>query len=554
MDKKEILEKVKDVKVRVVKDNSNRHVIFALHPVLGFGWGALDVLGSPTKSGVIDSIDYYTGSNVKFLKTLNPVVEAMYAGKCSNINLSSTLVSNGWQPMPVEDWSDGSDEWYVPMEILSLTDVDSSGTTFKDYFDNICTKVIGPEGKPIPCFEVQELEVKENVHLSHREKINFVDSWALLPANIHGNFRFTLDQDEYDSIITRPIVQDLIDYVTHRIPGENTNNVKISGPGAAGKTKSCIALSIYLNRPICLYTGTRSLDKDEMFASVVPNLDPNVPSTWRQNKTDFCLCAEVGGICVLEEWAVTSGELQIGLNNTVYGARRFMQFQDKTYVVHPDTTFIITTNVGYKGTEAFNKAFKERFYSMSFPKLEKDMFGRYLAKKFCKQYPDLKNDVVLEFNSFLYDLMGYMEDNFKNLDLTDTETPAICTRDIPRIINTSIGKSSINKALKEILYGILDGVEEPDTLIEGILSNYSKDITALENKLFVDKAHATRAKQAAKSMFSTFVVPVQGPTINTNNSNDINSSFNRAKSAQSSSCSNVMNSMRMAGNNGGANV
>ena len=530
------------LKARVMITVDSRVVIYVKEPNLGFGWVALDVEG--VKPSTITRVEYYSASNIKFFKVVEPLVQALYGKKCSNIASINNVNVASYQPELIKDDSESLREGNFSAEIMSLTETDpkAKGTdgkplTFKDYVFSTCMKIREADGSYSIGIELQEYDSQSNPHKQHRKKKNFVDSWALIPAADHPRFSIDLDPDEYQSILNRPEFQDLLDYVSYQIPGENTNNVLISGGAGSGKTKALIALAKALNKPLVLFTGTRTLDKDEMFASIIPD---DVTGGWKKNKTDLGIGCEIGAVIGLEEWAVTSGELQIGINNTVYGARRFLQFQDQTYFVHPDTIFIITTNVGYKGTEAFNKAFKERFYSMYFPRLDKNMYGKYLAKKFCAIYPTISEDTILDFNSFLYDLMDYMEDNFKNLDQFDTETPSICTRDIPRIMYTSINKDSVSKALTEILRGILVGAGDPATLIGGILSKFAKEIGSIEQKLFMDPSMLKASKQSLKDLYSCFVPSIQSSS-KANNASDIFDSID------SSTTDSVLNSLKTTG-------
>lgn len=515
---------LENLKARIMLAADMRTILFVKDPNLGFGWVALDVEG--VAPSTITKVEYYSASNLKFFKVVEPLVQAIYSKKCKNIsNISNVNIIASYQPEIKSDKSKVLINKNFPADIMSLDETDNQGLTFREFVFNSCMKFKDADGNLSIGVEFEDFTGKSNPHKQHRKKKNFVDSWALIPVADHPRFNIDLDPDEYQSILNRPEFQDLLDYVSYQIPGENTNNVLISGGAGSGKTKALIALAKALNKPCVLFTGTRTLDKDEMFASIIPD---DVTGGWKKNKTDLGIGCEVGAVIGLEEWAVTSGELQIGINNTVYGARRFLQFQDQTYFVHPDTIFIITTNVGYKGTEAFNKAFKERFYSMYFPRLDKNMYGKYLAKKFCAIYPTISEDTILDFNSFLYDLMDYMEDNFKNLDQFDTETPSICTRDIPRIMYTSINKDSVSKALTEILRGILVGVEDPNTIIAGIITKFVKEISDIEAKLFMDTAIVNEAKQDLKDLYGCFVSSIQSSSTKSNNASSIFESFDSA--------------------------
>jgi hypothetical protein len=143
----------------------------------------------------------------------------------------------------------------------------------------------------------------------------------------------------------------------------------------------------------------------------------------------------------------------------------------------------------------------------------------------------------------MYELIAHMQDNFKNMDQFSVATPSLCTRDIPRVLKGTIDKTSLAEELVETLKGKLSGVEDPNTVISGIITKFSKEISDIEQKLFMDINLINEAKQDLKDLYSCFV-----PSINTSNSksNNASSIFESFDSADTDS---ILNTLKTGGFN-----
>jgi hypothetical protein len=307
-------------------------------------------------------------------------------------------------------------------------------------------------------------------------------------------------------------------HVTTITPTELSNNIDFQGPAGGGKTTMVETLALDLDLPYASITGAPDLDKDDPWGSTVPNTDPNVSSTWAQLFTNFFICARVGGICEYGELPATAPSFQLSNTNTVYGNNRVIIFQGKTYPVHPKTIFVVTRNIGYQGQQDMNEAFKERFHPVFCETIPCDLYAEYQAGEW-EPY-GIDKDTTVSYVKFMYELIDYMQDNLKNMDQFSVATPSICTRDIPRVLKGTIDKTSLSEELIETLRGKLSGVEDPINIITGIISKFSKEITGIEQRLFIDTSLINEAKQDLKDLYGCFVASI-AQSSKSNNASDI---------------------------------
>lgn len=499
---------LENLKARVMLAADMRTILFGKDPNLGFGWVALDVEG--VAPSTITRVDYYSASNIKFLKVFEPLVQALYSKKCKNIaNINNVNIVASYQPEITKDLSKILINKNFPAEILTLDETDNQGLTFKDFVFNHVLKFKDANNKLSIGIELEDFTGKTN-SLKQNLKENDLSShnpWAGIDSSRHDEFKPKVSDRLINATKKRKEYQRAWSHISYLTPTESTVNIDLQGPAGGGKTTISEVLAIEKNLPYACITASPDLDKEECWGSTNPNTDPNIPSTWVQQFTNFCIVARVGGECEISEVAASSPSFQITMNNSSYGNNRVIVFQGKTYPVHPKTIFVLTRNIGYQGQQDMNEAFKERFHPVFCDVIPCDLFAEYQSEEW-EQEVGLDKDITVDYVKFMYELIAYMQDNLKNMDQFSVATPSICTRDIPRVLKGTIDKTSLSEELIETLRGKLSGVEDPINIITGIISKFSKEITNIEQRLFMDTSLINEAKQDLKDLYGCFVASI----------------------------------------------
>ena len=489
---------LENLKARVMLAADMRTILFGKDPNLGFGWVALNV------EGVAPS------SNIKFLKVFEPLVQALYSKKCKNIsNINNVNITVNYSPEIKSDKSKILINKNFPAEILSLDETDNQGMTFREFVFNSCMKFKDADGNKSIGIELEDFTGKVN-SLKQNLKENDLSShnpWAGIDPSRHDEFKPKVSDRLINATKKRKEYQRAWSHISYLTPTESTVNIDLQGPAGGGKTTISEVLAIEKNLPYACITASPDLDKEECWGSTNPNTDPNIPSTWVQQFTNFCIVARVGGECEISEVAASSPSFQITMNNSSYGNNRVIVFQGKTYPVHPKTIFVLTRNIGYQGQQDMNEAFKERFHPVFCDVIPCDLFAEYQSQEW-EQEVGLDKDITVDYVKFMYELIAYMQDNLKNMDQFSVATPSICTRDIPRVLKGTIDKTSLSGELIETLRGKLSGVEDPINIITGIISKFSKEITDIEQRLFMDTSLINEAKQDLKDLYGCFVASI----------------------------------------------
>jgi hypothetical protein len=518
---------LENLKARLMLAADFRHILFVKDPNLGFGYVALDVEG--VAPSTITRVEYYSASNLKFFKVVEPLVQAIYGKKCKNISsISNVNVIASYQPEIKSDKSKVLINKNFPADIMSLDETDNQGLTFREFVFNSCMKFKDADGNLSIGVELEDYTGKVNSIKQNLQKNDLTSHkpWDGIDPAKHKEFTPDVPLNLQLATKKRKEYKRALAHVTTITPTELSNNIDFQGPAGGGKTTMVETLALDLDLPYASITGAPDLDKDDPWGSTVPNTDPNVSSTWAQLFTNFFICARVGGICEYGELPATAPSFQLSNTNTVYGNNRVIIFQGKTYPVHPKTIFVVTRNIGYQGQQDMNEAFKERFHPVFCETIPCDLYAEYQAGEW-EPY-GIDKDTTVSYVKFMYELIDYMQDNLKNMDQFSVATPSICTRDIPRVLKGTIDKTSLAEELYETLMGKLSGVEDPKNIIAGIIAKFAKEISDIEAKLFMDTAIVNEAKQDLKDLYGCFVSSIQSSGSKTNNASSIFESFDSA--------------------------
>jgi MoxR-like ATPase len=177
-------------------------------------------------------------------------------------------------------------------------------------------------------------------------------------------------------------------------------NLLLTGPKATGKNVLAENLAAVMNRP--LWNVSFHINAD---ASYLIGDDTYNGQSVVFRPGPVTLAARNGGFAVMDEINMAKNEALAVLHSAL-DFRRVIDLPGYDRIeVNPAARFIGTMNYGYAGTRELNEALCSRFAILELPVISENDLKRLFAQTF----PDMQEDISLQFQKLFYDLQTKAE-------------------------------------------------------------------------------------------------------------------------------------------------
>lgn len=489
-------------------------------------------------NGDINQVAWITASKLNIAQDVEPLVKAIYSKvKKPIVNAASCPVLTSYRAVLDKDLSLALFSEKLPCEVLKYSDRDVNGVSVKDYVLNVFGYPDSTTGDLTVGFELEDINIIDQAVSGVFKEYDIAGHNPFANLDPKDAVRLTPHTNQVlkDSVMNSKLFKQIMDYLKFNDEALNQKGILIYGIPGTGKTTAVRVMAEHVGLPYAAITGNPALTEEDLFGYVIPNDDPNNPQHWITSWTDVLKVAQAGGVVVFDEANNFSPAVQIGLNNVVYGENRFIKFQDKVYNVHPKTIFVVTTNFGEQGNNPMNGAFKQRFYPILATEFNAEQYAAYLSNL----YPAIDSKALVEYTKFMYSAIDYTRKTFDNMDRYSPDTPALYTRAISQILTMAFTKHSLKQALGDFIYAITHGVEDNKTKTQGVLAQFDKEISSIEQMFFMNKQVLKDAKKTLSSLLGVGVASLATNTASTN-ADDI---FSKADAVDSSSASSIIDGL-----------
>lgn len=525
------------VSVRLFGTTDGKVILISKNENAGLNYTAIEVSTLP--NGDVNEVTWVNSSRINIAQDVEPLVRALYPKTVKPIDSAATCrVLTSFRTVLKEDISIICFSEKLPCEVMSYNDKDVNGVSLKEYVLNTFGYPDQTTGQLTVGFDLTDIDAYDLQVTVPEYKVDEHDPISKLNANEIKVYVHKQDKDLYDSIeMTKPCRQ-VDNFLKFDNPVNPHKNIMLLGGKGVGKSTLAEHVADKYNMPIVSITGDPSLTIEDLCGYVIPNNGSTGSTTpWITQESDFLRAYTSGWVIKIDEVNNFSNSVLIGLNDAFYGKHRAIKYQGKTIPCHPKTVIICTTNFGYQGNNPMNEAFVDRFYPILMTDLVEDNYANYLSVK----NPTLDVAAIKEYTKFMFKLMTYMEQTFENQDRFSPNTPAISVRRFSEVLMTALASKSFKQVLGDVIFAILHGVEDNKTKTQGVLAQFDKDITTIEQMFFMNKQLLKDAKKALKDLLN-YSVPVGQGTTNTSSTNadDI---FSKASSMDSSSADSIIDNL-----------
>lgn len=508
---------------RILVTTNNEVLIVFLDPNTGWQYTVIQLEVLP--NGDINKLAWVSSSKLHCATMIEPLVKSLYSNIKLPIPSSASVQIGNYRPLLLKDLSEALLGTNHPFEIASKNTLDTNNLTLETYLTNTFGYPdVNNPGKVTLGFELQDITfATANVAANHFKPYDMAahDPWSNIKPEEVEFFKTKTAPILKTSVIKSSLYQKLLAHLQYNDETTNQKGMAIYGDPGTGKTTAVRVLAEELNLPYAAITGNPAVTTDDLFGYVIPNDSATDPKPWITEWTNVLKVAEAGGIVVFDEANNFSLAVQIGLNNVVYGAERFVTFQNRTFKVHPKTIFIITTNFREQGNNPMNGAFKDRFEPFVATEFNSREYSIYLKAL----YPTINPKGLDEYVKFMYAAIADTRQLFENQDQYSPDTPCFRTRDISRILVRAFTHCSLKNALGDTLAAHTVGVEDNITKVKAWLEKHLSVIQKIEQMFFQDP---NASKQSDAMMKELMAVGVSSLNVNAGTSTNVDDMLNKA--------------------------
>lgn len=486
------------------------------------GWQFTVIQAELLPNNTINRVIWKNASKTHVSAIVEPLVEQLYKGKTAlPLQTSATVTIGNYRPILAKDLSEGFITGKWNFELASKKAIDCNNMTLEAY-------MLQTFGYPDPNnpgamtigFTLQDYTITGgNVAAQHFDAYDMISHkpWDNIAPEEAENFKVHTNDVLKNAVKNSVLYKKLMAHLLYNDRATNQKGMAIYGDPGTGKTTAVRVLAEELDLPYAAITGNPAVTIEDLFGFVIPNDAAGDPKPWVTQWTNVLKCAQAGGIIVLDEANNFSLAVQIGLNNVVYGAERFITFQNKTFKVHPKTVFVVTTNFREQGNNPMNGAFKDRFEPFEAVEFNAKEYAEYLISL----YPTINPKGLQSYVNFMYKAIQDTRATFENQDQYSPDTPCFRTRDISRVLVRAFTFNSLRQALGDTLAAHTVGVEDNHTKVKAFLEKNSSDILKIEQQFFVDPNKLKASDALAKELYTIGSANVQTNTGNSTDANDI---------------------------------
>lgn len=440
-------------------------------------------------------IDFVTASKINLTTEIIKYITAIF-GKQKYIQ--STCPTNTFINLTLEE------DVSILMLKSNVTpfnyhDKDIKGVVLKDYITEIANN---------PNLVMKDIE-KQTYQGLPKRVIDSEKVWGskYLDQNNLDIYKSEIGDDLYKIKLKNKKFQFIIKYIEFNNPINPYKNILLSGPAGNGKTTNAEAIAKHFDLPYAALVCDPRMEATDAGGVITVKADDKGQSQWIQHMTDFLKVAKSGGVVSLEEISLAPGATQSAWNAMLNGTVRYIVWQGETHLIHPDTIFFATRNIGYEGNSSLNFSFKDRFLKMYIPLPSQEEIRDYLSVKF-----SLPKTSAMEYVKFCFKLDQYLRDHHSQDDMYSNERPEITLRLMNEMLAVLLNYGVIEEPLTEILRGIFDSPSYTDSTVQNVINVFTNDIQNLEKILFVDSVHLTEADKMYQRVIGLQHSPSSGGT------------------------------------------